>query len=322
MNKILNIILLSVLGMLTLHAQNISIRPNAEADTGSTSGTASIISLSDDTDTPLFSQLKEGEKGAVLAVHIGTDDSNVSARTIEPFNARLQNEFPEQAFFSVSTSTESLSRLLNELAKDGFTHLLIQASFIVDDVEMSALRQEVNQLRSEFMDIRIGEPLLSREDDCQTIVKAISHAYGTKNANLLLGEGTSLMTQAFNSPYTFIQYAISSPSMLKQLKGNWYVATLHGYPTLHNAIERMQADKQKRVNVITLLFADSSTIRNEVSETINQQLGAAGFKTSASLHSLGELPEVIDTFIQHARHSATHRSVSPVEEKFSKYILH
>lgn len=65
MNKILNIILLSVLGMLTLHAQNISIRPNAEADTGSMSGTASIISLSDDTDTPLFSQLKEGEKGAV-----------------------------------------------------------------------------------------------------------------------------------------------------------------------------------------------------------------------------------------------------------------
>ena len=319
MNKILIIILLSVLGMLNLHAQNVSIRPYDEA-TSSASGTASLSSQSDDTDIPLFSQLKEGEKGAVLAVHIGTDDSNVSAHTIDVLNEKLKNEFPEQAFFSVSTATESLSRLLNELAKDGFTHLLIQPSFIVDDVEMSALRQEVRQLYSEFMEIRIGEPLLSSEDDCQTIVKVISKAYGTKNANLLIGEGTSLMTQAFNSPYTFIQYAISSPSMLKQLKGNWYVATLYGYPTLHNAIERMQADKLKRVNIITLLFADSSTIRNEVSETINQQLAAAGFKTSTSLHSLGELPEVIDTFIEHARHAATHRSVSPVEEKYSKTI--
>ena len=319
MNKILIIILLSVLGMLNLHAQNVSIRPYDEA-TSSASGTASLSSQSDDTDIPLFSQLKEGEKGAVLAVHIGTDDSNVSARTIDVLNEKLKNEFPEQAFFSVSTATESLSRLLNELAKDDFTHLLIQPSFIVDDVEMSALRQEVRQLYSEFMEIRIGEPLLSSEDDCQTIVKVISKAYGAKNANLLIGEGTSLMTQAFNSPYTFIQYAISSPSMLKQLKGNWYVATLYGYPTIHNAIERMQADKLKRVNIITLLFADSSTIRNEVSETINQQLAAAGFKTSTSLHSLGELPEVIDTFIEHARHAATHRSVSPVEEKYSKTI--
>lgn len=296
MNKILYIILFLLLGMHTLHAQNIS----------------------DDADRPLFSQLKEGEKGAVLAVHIGTDNDDVAARTIVPFNNRLQNEFPDQAFFTVNTSTQSLSRQLISLTKDGYTHLLIQPSYMVDDVEMSALRQEVNQIRSEFMDIRIGEPLLSSEDDCQRVIKAISQNYGSKNANLLIGEGTSRMTQAFNSPYTFIQYAISTPSMLKQLKGDWYVATLHGYPTLHNAIERMQADKQKRVNIITLIFAHTATIHNEVSEAINQQLSTAGFKTSPSLHSLGELPEVIDLFIQHALHAATHTSSLPIEEIFMR----
>ena len=54
--KISLTIILSFLGMLSLHAQNIS-------------------------DAALFSQLKEGEKGAVVAVHIGTDDASVSAHT-------------------------------------------------------------------------------------------------------------------------------------------------------------------------------------------------------------------------------------------------
>ncbi|MBQ3629224.1 MAG: sirohydrochlorin cobaltochelatase [Bacteroidaceae bacterium] len=290
--KISLTIILTFLGMLSLHAQNIS-------------------------DSALFSQLKEGKKGAVVAVHIGTDDASVSAHTIDVFNEQLQKEFPQQAFFSVVTSNASLSRQLTELAKDGFTHLLIQPSFIVDDVEMTVLRQEVIQIRSEFMDIRIGEPLLSSEEDCQTIIKAISQKYGGKNANLLLGEGSSYMTQAFNSPYTFIQYAISSPSMLKMLKGDWYVATLNGYPTLQNAIERMQANKEKKVNIITLHFSPSSTIQNEVAETMKSQILPAGFKATATHQSLGELPEVIDVFMEHARYAATHRSLSPIEEKFS-----
>ena len=268
--KISLTIILSFLGMLSLHAQNIS-------------------------DAALFSQLKEGEKGAVVAVHIGTDDASVSAHTIDVFNEQLQKEFPQQAFFSVVTSNASLSRQLTELAKDGFTHLLIQPSFIVDDVEMT----------------------VSSEEDCQTIVKAISQKYGGKNANLLLGEGSSYMTQAFNSPYTFIQYAISSPSMLKTLKGDWYVATLNGYPTLQNAIERMQANKEKKVNIITLHFSPSSTIQNEVAETMKSQILPAGFKATATHQSLGELPEVIDVFMEHARYAATHRSLSPIEEKFS-----
>ena len=63
---------------------------------------------------------------------------------------------------------------MNKLIADGYTHLVIQPTNIIEGIEMEALRKEVKLYQKKFKDIRLGNALLYSPEDYQATVKAIA----------------------------------------------------------------------------------------------------------------------------------------------------
>ncbi len=59
---------------------------------------------------------------------------------------------------------------MDKLIADGYTHLIIQPTNIIEGIEMEALRKEVDLYRAKFKDIRLGNALLYTPDDYQSTV--------------------------------------------------------------------------------------------------------------------------------------------------------
>ena len=123
---------------------------------------------------PIYSgSLKEGEKAAVLVVHFGTTHEDTRAKTIDAVNNKIAEAFPGIEVREAWTSriimhrmkTSGLKRLspeeaLRQLKTDGYTHILIQSSNIIEGIEMESLRKDVAAQEKDFKEIRNQHSLL------------------------------------------------------------------------------------------------------------------------------------------------------------------
>lgn len=88
-----------------------------------------------------------------------------------PKHARLfpDLEFREALYFAPSSYAASrhaaLSKIspldaLLQLRGEGYTHIIVQSTNIIDGVEMESLRRDVESVLPFFKEIRVGTPLL------------------------------------------------------------------------------------------------------------------------------------------------------------------
>lgn len=126
------------------------------------------------------------------------------ARTqvLDVMNKRVKEAFPDVEVRQAYSARSVVSRLraqgvwvqlpadaLVELRDQGFTHVIIQPTIIIEGVEMEAIRKEAEQRKGLFKDLRVGNPLLYDDTDYEAVMKAVSSPSGvTKNgAKLLVG---------------------------------------------------------------------------------------------------------------------------------------
>lgn len=280
----------------------------------------------EETEQHLFETMRQDDKAVVVAVHFGSSEPE-ARKTIDRFNHRLQQAFPNVDFREAWTSRMIINKLakdgvthiaypdmlLSQLKKEGYTHVLIQSTNIIDGIEMQALRHVVEMHKSDFKQIRLGEPLLTSSDDYKQVVKAAAAAYGKeKEANVLVCHGSK---GAINAQYTMLDYVLGDNGY-----NNWYVSTIEGYPSFENTVKRMKAKKVKKVNLIPCLFVAGDHAKNDIAGEWTERMNKAGFKTSATLHSLGEVDEVINIIINHAKHAEQYRTFSAWEQKLQNSI--
>ena len=95
-----------------------------------------------------LSDMRVEDKVAVVAVHYGSTDP-VERQNMEKVNAMVRSAFPAYAFREAwmserlvkeaSADCSTPDNLLYQLADAGFTHVIIQPSFLIDGVEMQCL---------------------------------------------------------------------------------------------------------------------------------------------------------------------------------------
>ena len=120
-----------------------------------------------------FETMKTGDKAALLMVHFGTTHDDTRALTIEVINEKARNLFPTLEFREAYTSRIVMNRLakrgidkknpieaLAQLKADGYTHVLIQSTNIIDGIEMESLRKDINQMKDLFKEIRRRDDLI------------------------------------------------------------------------------------------------------------------------------------------------------------------
>ena len=136
----------------------------------------------------MLASMKPGDKAVLLMVHFGTTHDDTRALTIDAINAKTQAAFPELKFQEAYTSRIIIRRLkergitkltpldaMLKLRSEGYTHLIVQSTNIIDGVEMESLRRDVENALPFFKEIRVGTPLLYSIEDAEKVASIIGN---------------------------------------------------------------------------------------------------------------------------------------------------
>ena len=267
----------------------------------------------------MFESMLDADKAVIVAVHTGAEDAT-ALQQIDRFNARLKKAYPNYDFreawttrdlikqSSDGTSIKTPDELFSQLKKDGYTHVLVQSSNIINCAEMQFLRYAVETAKENFKQIRLGEPWLSTPADYEHAIKAMAEAYGNeKEANILMCSGTASVE---DSQYAMLDYTLKDQDFKE-----WFVGTVDGYLSLESLKKQLKTNKIKKVHIIPFTFAQSSQTTASTIQKWAKNLQEAGYKVTTELRCLGDLDAIMDIFEKHIKHAEKFRRYSAKEMK-------
>lgn len=265
------------------------------------------------------------DKAALLMVHFGTTYLQTRAETIDAINARAVKEFPEMDVFEAYTSRIVIRRLaekgiykktpgemLLKLASEGYTHVFIQSTNVIDGIEAEALRTEAQMMVPFFKDIRSGHPLLYSLEDCLKVTEILSRRYracveGKESAVVMVGHGTHSPATAIYSQIDHMFKATDHPA--------FHVATIEGYPTFETVASALKAAGARKVTLVPFMFVAGDHVRNDIDTEWRQQLTDMGLNVETSIEGLGQIPEIQEMYMEHIRTGLKSRPLSATEQK-------
>jgi len=271
-------------------------------------------------ESDLFGSMQTGDKAALLVVHFGTTHDDTRALTIDAVNKKMTETFPGLEVREAWTSRIIAFRLktrdiyksnpeeaLARLKADGYTHVLIQSSNIIEGIEMESLRKDVATHEKDFKEIRIGTPLLFTPEDYEAVIAAITPNGIRDGAVLLVGHGTYTPTTA--------QYAMMDYMLKAKGFDNYIVGTIEGYPSFDDALIQIKKGGYKKVQLMPFMFVAGEHAKNDISGDWKDELEKQGYEVTVFMEGLGQNPAVQDIFVEYARFSATHKYLDIVKKK-------
>lgn len=269
----------------------------------------------------VMQNLREGDKIALLMVHFGTTHDDTRAVTIDAINRKVMQEFPQMEFREAYTSRIIMRRLakrgvrklnpveaLAQLKSEGFTHVIVQSTNIIDGIEMESLRKDIDQMRPLFKEIRLGMPLLYTPEDYKQVIGCLAGKSKEKTFTILVGHGTYTPATA--------QYAMLDYMLQAEGHTDFAVGTVEGYPTFDNAVDRLQEQKKiKQVQLLPFMFVAGDHAKNDIAGDMKEALEKKGYKVTQLLEGLGEQPAIQQIYIDHIRFILKHRQVDIVKKK-------
>lgn len=268
----------------------------------------------------IFNSMKEGDKAAVLMVHFGTTNDDTRTRTIEAINKKMAEAFPGTEVREAWTSRIVVYRLkkrgtqkqnpdeaLKQLKAEGYTHIIIQSSNIIEGIEMESLRKDIALWEKEFKEIRIGTPLLYSPADYEAVINAITPMGAKEGATLLVGHGTYTPATA--------QYAMTDYMLKAKGFNNFIVGTIEGYPSFDDATSQLKKSGVKQVMLMPFMFVAGEHAKNDIADDWKSQLEELGYQVTVLMEGLGENPDIQNIFIEHARFAANHKYLDIAAKK-------
>lgn len=275
------------------------------------------------TASDMLASMQPGDKAALLMVHFGTTYDETRTRTIDAINAKAQQAFPELELREAYTSRIIMRRLrargidkpnpaeaLKQLHADGYTHVVIQSTNIIEGVEMESLRRDAASLAGLFKEVRVGTPLLYSVADAEAVVAILAATKPAKGSVVLVGHGTYTPSTA---SYALIDYMFKAHGW-----NDFHVGTIEGYPTFETMLAQLKARQAKEVTLVPFMFVAGDHASNDIAVDWREALEKEGFAVNVRMQGLGELPEIQEQFIDHARFILKHRMVDIMEKK-AKY---
>lgn len=278
----------------------------------------------------MLANMKNGEKAALLMVHFGTTHDDTRAQTIDVINAKARTAFPGLEFREAYTSRIVIRRLkargidkatpldvLLRLRSEGYTHVIVQSTNIIDGVEMESLRRDVESVLPFFKEIRVGNPLLYSVEDAEKVAGILGKRFGTslegtkkkksKEHVVLVGHGTYTPSTA---AYSQMDYMLKAAGL-----DNFHVGTIEGYPTFETMSAQLKAAKAKSVTLVPFMFVAGDHAKNDIAGDWKEALEKEGYTVNTRLEGLGQVPEIQDIFIEHIRFGLKHRMLGIMEKK-------
>ena len=269
----------------------------------------------------ILQNLHSGDKIALLMVHFGTTHEDTRALTIDAINQKAREQFPQMEIREAYTS-RIIMRILNkrgvrklnpvealaQLKAEGYTHVVVQSTNIIDGIEMESLRKDIALMKPLFKEIRLGMPLLYSPEDYKQVIDCLAEKGQEKTFTILVGHGTYTPATA--------QYAMLDYMLQAEGHTDFAVGTVEGYPTFDNAISRAQAKKKiKQVQLIPFMFVAGDHAKNDIAGDMKEALEKKGYKVSVRMEGLGENPAIQQIYIDHINFIIKHKQIDIMDKK-------
>lgn len=271
-----------------------------------------------------FKGMDKNDKAAIMMVHFGTTFDDTRALTIDRINEKVAKKFKNADVKEAYTSRIIMRRLkargiekpnpqevLNQLKAQGYTHVLVQGTNIMNGTENENLNKEIEKYSKNFKDIRVGNPLLTSPEDYKEVAKAIAKKIGPLKPHqgvVLVGHGTE---HSGGSAYAAMDYVFNAEGL-----GNYVVGTVEGYPEFDDVVNQLKKKGIKDVILMPFMFVAGDHANNDIAGEWNEDLQKAGFTVSkVIIAGLGQNEDIQDIYLKHIDFITHHKAVDMAAKK-------
>ena len=269
-----------------------------------------------------YKTMEKNDKASVLMVHFGTTFDDTRKNTIDAVNDEAKKEFPDMEIREAYTSRIIMRRLkergivkdnpaeaLDKLAKEGYTHIIVQPTNVINGVESKTLEQQLEMYKNKFKEIRTGSALLSAPEDYKAVAEIINKEVGEladDEAVVLVGHGTH---DSGNAAYPAMDYTA------KSMGYKFYVGTIEGFPEFDDVVKGLKKDNIKKVILMPFMFVAGDHANNDIAVDWKEALEKEGFTVEVKLTSLGMMEDIRKMFINHAKFMLENKKENMISKK-------
>lgn len=269
-----------------------------------------------------YKTMEKNDKASVLMVHFGTTFDDTRKNTIDAVNDEAKKEFPDMKIREAYTSRIIMRRLkergivkdnpaeaLDKLAKEGYTHIIVQPTNVINGVESKTLEQQLEMYKDKFKEIRTGSALLSTPEDYKAVAEIIDKEVGKVTDNeavVLVGHGTH---DNGNAAYPAMDYTA------KSMGYKFYVGTIEGFPEFDDVVKGLKKDNIKKVILMPFMFVAGDHANNDIAVDWKEALEKEGFTVEVKLTSLGMMEDIRKMFIDHAKFMLENKKEDMISKK-------
>ena len=269
-----------------------------------------------------YKTMEKNDKASVLMVHFGTTFDGTRKNTIDAVNDEAKKEFPDMEIREAYTSRIIMRRLkergivkdnpaeaLDKLAKEGYTHIIVQPTNVINGVESKTLEQQLEMYKDKFKEIRTGSALLSTPEDYKAVAEIIDKEVGKVTDNeavVLVGHGTH---DNGNAAYPAMDYTA------KSMGYKFYVGTIEGFPEFDDVVKGLKKDGIKKVILMPFMFVAGDHANNDIAVDWKEALEKEGFTVKVKLTSLGMMEDIRKMFIDHAKFMLENKKEDMISKK-------
>ena len=269
-----------------------------------------------------YKTMEKNDKASVLMVHFGTTFDDTRKNTIDAVNDEAKKEFPDMEVREAYTSRIIMRRLkergivkdnpaeaLDKLAKEGYTHIIVQPTNVINGVESKTLEQQLEMYKDKFKEIRTGSALLSAPEDYKAVAEIINKEVGKVTDNeavVLVGHGTH---DNGNAAYPAMDYTA------KSMGYKFYVGTIEGFPEFDDVVKGLKKDNIKKVILMPFMFVAGDHANNDIAVDWKEALEKEGFIVEVKLTSLGMMEDIRKMFIDHAKFMLENKKEDMISKK-------
>lgn len=252
----------------------------------------------------LLEGIEDGDKVALVMVYFGTTHADARAKTITALTDLAAKHYPRLDVREAWTSRMIIRimdkrgeriptplELMQQLKKEGYTHVILQSSTIIEGVEMESLRRDVAAMEGEFKDLRVGNPLLYSPDDYDRVTEILKEKQPEGKSLVLVGHGTYTPATA---QYSMIDYMLRDKGY-----DGINIGTIEGYPTYDTMLKNIESEGVKELVLMPFMFVAGEHAKNDIAEDWKNQLTDTGYEVDVMLKGLGEDPAIQQIFLDH-----------------------
>lgn len=256
----------------------------------------------------------------LLVASFGTSYNDNRRMTICAIEEVMEQSFPDWEIRRGFTSQMIINHLkkrdgvvidhvrdaLEKAKQAKVKRLVIQPTLIMAGVEYDDICSLGRDYQKHFQKLVIGKPLLHGEDDFKRMMRAIIKDTGEyddgKTAICFVGHGSDVEA---NRVYCKFQQTFVNAGY-----ENYYIGTIDAEPQLAHVLSKVKAGNYERVVLQPLMIVSGDHAKNDIAgEETNswkKTFEAEGFEVVCALKGLGELEDVQNLFVQHAKEAMRH----------------